>query len=139
MDIKAGDGHRVTPENLGDRLEPATDLLLIRTGYERYRSEERYWQRNPGLSAELGLWLRREYPVVKMVGLDCISITSRIHREEGRSAHRAFLDPDGEGHPVLLIEDMALATAPGQLRQVIVAPLRVSEADGGPCTVMGLK
>ena len=45
MDIKAGDGHRVIPEDLGDRLEPATDLLLIRTDYERYRSEDRYWQR----------------------------------------------------------------------------------------------
>ncbi len=139
VDIEAEDGYLIVPKDVENHLHSETDLLLLRTGYERYRSEDRYWQRNPGLSAELGLWLRREYPAVKMVGLDCISVTSRLHREEGRSAHQAFLDPDGKGHPVLLIEDMALAGTPGQLRQVIVAPLRVSKADGGPCTVVGLK
>jgi len=69
--------------------------------------------------------------------MDLISVTSREHREEGRAAHRAFLDPAGEGNPVLLIEDMALAHVRGALRAVCVSPLRVRDADGGPCTVFG--
>jgi hypothetical protein len=67
--------------------------------------------------------------------MDMISVTARAHRPEGRLAHRAFLDPEGPGSPVLLIEDMALAQAPIDVRAVLVSPIRVRESDGGPCTV----
>ncbi|MFC1619498.1 cyclase family protein [Candidatus Neomarinimicrobiota bacterium] len=138
LDVPAGDGHLITPEDVTDRLATKPDLLILRTGYERYRQEERYWQRNPGLSSELGFWLRKNYPSVRAVGLDCISITSRLHRETGRAAHQAFLDPEGPGNPIPLIEDMALISASSDLKQIIVAPFPVAEADGGPCTILGL-
>ena len=69
--------------------------------------------------------------------MDVISVTSRLHREEGREAHRALLDPERPGDPVLALEDMALQRVKGRLARVIVAPLRVRNADGGPCTVIG--
>jgi kynurenine formamidase len=138
MDIPVGDGHLITPEDVAGQLETTPDLLLLRTGYERYRGEDRYWQRNPGLSPDLGYWLRESHPSVRVVGIDCISVTSRMHRETGRTAHRAFLDPEGKGNPVLLIEDMALGETPGNLKQIIVAPFPVAEADGGPCTILGI-
>jgi kynurenine formamidase len=138
LDISADDGHLITPGDVADRLATNPDLLMIRTGYEQYRHEERYWQRNPGLSPELGQWLRDKHPSVRVVGLDCVSITSRLHRELGRAAHRVFLNPEGPGNPIPLIEDMALAEVSWPLRQIIVAPLPIAGADGGPCTVLGL-
>lgn len=137
LDTPTDDGYLITPDDIANQLTTKPDLLMLRTGYERYRREERYWQRNPGLSPELGQWLRENHPSVRVVGFDCISITSRLHREAGRAAHRAFLDPEGPGNPVPLIEDMALAEVLWPLRQIIVAPLPIAGADGGPCTVLG--
>lgn len=69
--------------------------------------------------------------------LDVISVTSRHHRMEGRAAHRALLDPNGPGSPVLPVEDMTLACVCGRLEKVIIVPLMVLEGNGGPCTVSG--
>lgn len=137
IDVPGEDGYLVSPADLVEPLEEGTDLLLLRTGYEEYRAEDRYWQRNPGLHPDLGHWLRTERTTVRMVGMDVISVTSRLYREEGREAHRALLDPARPGDPVLALEDMALQHVEGVLARVIVAPLRVQSADGGPCTVIG--
>lgn len=69
------------------------------------------------------------------VGMDLISVSSQLNRPAGRAAHRAFLDPEGEGEPVRLIEDMALQDCPGQLACVFVFPLLLEDADGAPVTV----
>jgi arylformamidase len=137
VDLPCAEDHLFGPSELEGKVPAGCDLLLIRTGFERYRAEERYWARNPGPSAALGGWLREKHPSVRALGLDLISVTARAHREEGRGAHRAFLDPAREGRPLLLIEDMALAAVSDPLRSVVVLPLRVREADGGPCTVLG--
>ena len=137
IDVPGKDGHLVGPADVIEPLEEGTDLLLLRTGYEEYRAEQRYWARNPGLHPDLGPWLRTKHATVRMVGMDVISVTSRLHREEGREAHRALLDPTQPGEPVLALEDMALLHVEGELARVIVAPLRVRNADGGPCTVIG--
>lgn len=135
LDVPGEEGHLVSPEDVAGRLPEETDLLLLRTGFERVRGQEAYWAKNPGISPELGGWLRANYPTVRAIGMDVISVTSRLHRIEGREAHRALLDPDRPGEPVLAIEDMALARATGRLSRVVVAPLRVQRGDGGPCTV----
>lgn len=137
VDVPCQDGELITPDRLPP-IPPQTDLLLLRTGYEAFRDQARYHQHNPGLSAQLAHWVRATLPRVRALGLDCISVTSRHHREEGRATHRALLDPHGTGSPVLPIEDMALAGVREPLRRVVVAPLLVAKADGGPCTVLAL-
>jgi hypothetical protein len=59
---------------------------------------------------------------------------SRHHRAEGRAVHRALLDPNVPGTPVLAVEDMAIAhdVYRRRLDRVIIALLSVWEADGGP-------
>lgn len=136
MNVPVANDELVLPRHLPDTVDLETDLLLLRTGFEAHRGEPRYWQRNPGLSAELAHWIRQGYPLVRAVGMDTISVTSRAHRPEGRVAHRAFLDPEGPGSPLILIEDMALAHAPARLTVACVAPLRVHAGNGGPCTVL---
>jgi kynurenine formamidase len=136
VDVPSSDDALIGPEAISAQVPAGADMVLLRTGFERWREDARYWERNPGLTAALGEWLRRERSSVRFVGLDAISITARAHREEGRAAHRAFLDPARDGYPIYLIEDMALASASPGLARVAVVPLRVGEADGGPCTVL---
>jgi arylformamidase len=137
VDVPKGDDGLIVPADVDALVPRDADLVLLRTGYEAYRMEERYWARNPGLTQALGEWFRRERPSVRAVGIDVISVTARAHRMEGRLAHRAFLDPEEAGSPVLLLEDVALHRVTGQLKGVCVAPLRVQSGDGGPCTILG--
>ena len=86
---------------------------------------------------ELALWLRQDFPAVRAIGMDWISVSSYESRELGRQAHRAFLNPDGEGSPVLIIEDMNLSKNLKNLAEVLVVPILIETIDSAPCTVIG--
>ncbi|MDH4467883.1 MAG: cyclase family protein [Bacteriovoracaceae bacterium] len=119
-----------------ERIPENCDLLLIKTGFEKYRSiDGRYWSDNPGLSANLGTWLRKNRTKMRVIGFDFISITSFAFREMGKVAHKAFLDNNLEGNPILAIEDMHLENLFTAPKKVYVSPLRVLGADGSPVTV----
>ncbi len=138
VDMPVDDTELVKPVRF-DTACPAdstdADLLLIRTGFSRYRNEERYWRFGPGFSAELAPWLRQRLPNLRAVGLDCISIASLQHRDESRRAHHAFL-----GSGLRIFEDLALGNvaAGSILTSVIALPLRFANGDGAPCSVIGL-
>ena len=135
MSSEVEDSQIIQPELLNKKLDPSTDLILIRTGYEKFRGTNRYTLTPPGLSSKTAEFLRTHYPKLRCIGMDLISISSYSDREEGRKAHHAYLNPD-TGNPVLIIEDMKLSSI-NYLKKVIVAPLLVDEADGAPCTVFG--
>lgn len=136
-DCAVGPGTLITPVLL--RLDSIVDLekvelLLIKTGYERFRAEESYWLASPGLSSSLAVELKRRMPSLRAVGVDFLSISSLLHREEGRAAHREFLSRE-----VILIEDMKLSAIKTAPSRVIVAPLLLEGADGAPATVMAFE
>ena len=108
-------------------------MLLIKTGFEKYRAEEIYWQNSPGLHPKLAYWLKEKSPSLKAIGIDFISISNLNNRALGRQAHIAFLSKN-----ILLIEDMKLSCVNSNLKTVIVLPLRVEGADGAPCTAIGI-
>lgn len=122
-------------EHLNKDINDDTELLLIRTGYEKYRNHDKYWNDNPGLSENLGLWLRKNKPNIKIVGFDFISLTSWKYREHGKNSHRAFLNPESEGHAICIIEDLKLSTIQGNIKKVIIAPLFVEDGNGGMVTI----
>jgi kynurenine formamidase len=113
----------------------STTLLLLKTGFETHRGQALYWQQSPGFHPEMAEYIRFHLPNLRVVGFDTISLSSFVHRDIGRKAHRAFLD---HHQPILLLEDMALGGVDENthINQVVVAPLRVTGADGSPCTVM---
>ena len=131
---KVTDGQIVGPELFSCFENSRMDLLLIITGYGSYRGTDRYTLTPPGLSSDLAPFLRKNFPQLRCIGMDLISISSYSNREEGRKAHLAFLSPD-EGEPILLIEDMKLDIK-GPFERVVVAPLLIDNADGAPCTVL---
>ena len=114
---------------------PEIDLLLIKTGFWKFRGTDKYTLTPPGISSKVAEYLRRKFPKLRCIGMDIISISSFSHRDEGRKAHHAFLNPEN-GNPILLIEDMNLGNAIS-FKKVIVAPLMIQNADGTPCTIFG--
>lgn len=111
------------------------EMLLIRTGFENYRHQPRYHNDNPGLDAELAPYFRDNFPSLRCVGFDFISITAWKYRTEGRVSHKAFLYAEQDQHPIMPIEDMALNAIDGNIEWVVVAPLIVEDGNGGPVTV----
>ena len=118
------------------------DCVFISTNFSRFRNDDKqmYIFHNPGLSPEVGTWLRKNTSI-KMIGFDFISLSSYAHRDLGREAHRAFLSEleiDGDNmDPILIIEDMDLSKLKICPEKIVVSPLRFEKADGAPVTVFG--
>ena len=113
-------------ENIGQ------DILIIKTGICDIRDSEKFWRENYGFSPNLYDYLIKKFPEIRVIGFDSISISSFQNREEGREAHRRFLNPK---RPILILEDMDLREVK-ILKRVQIVPLRVSNSDGLPCTVI---
>ena len=110
-----------------------TDILIYKTGFGKYRSENTYWKNNPGFAPEVADILRINFPNLRAIGMDFISLTAYQHRELGRTAHRAFL---GGGRPILLIEDMDVRQLNSQPKSIICAPLLLKGVDGAPVNII---
>lgn len=124
----------ITPDLIPvEKLEPSTDLLLIKTGLGEQRFSDIYWEKYPGLAPQLAALFKDKMPGLRAVGFDLISISSWQRRDIGRIAHREFLVNDN----ILIIEDMDLSKVEAStcFKQVIVSPLRFKNADGSPVTV----
>jgi arylformamidase len=137
IDIPCDEAELVTVNHLIKEINNEIEILLIRTGYERFRDSDKYWNDNPGLSASLGEWLRNHKPNIKMVGFDFISLTSWKKRDHGKIAHQTFLNMKEEGNPICIIEDMALGNLQNQLSSILISPVFVKDTNGAPVTVYG--
>lgn len=112
------------------------DMLVVKTGICHIREENEFWEKNYGFDPVVAVYLRKEFPNIRVVGFDSISVSSFTHRILGRKAHESFLNPE---KPILLLEDMDLTkiTAKMSFKKITIAPLRISKCDGMPCTVIG--
>jgi len=135
IDIPCIEAKLIESIHLFENIDFETEALFIRTGYEKFRKTNKYWNDNPGLSAGLGVWLRKNRPNIKIIGFDFISLTSWKYRSEGKLAHMAFLDPFKDGHPICIIEDMTLVNIKSTINELVVAPIFIKNSNGGPVTV----
>jgi len=128
-------GELIVPEMLSrlEKIGKAIDLLLIRTDFESYRGNEIFWKNSPGFSEGAAVYLKERIPTLRAVGVDCISISSLVHREAGRAAHQCFLKGN-----ILLFEDLCLSNIEpdNRLSRVVALPLRFKNGDGAPCTII---
>lgn len=110
-------------------------LLIVKTGICHKRDTVEFWESNYGFDPCIASYLRINFPNIRIIGFDSISVSSFTHRPIGREAHKAFLHPD---NPILLLEDMDLREIDNtkQIIKIIVAPIRISDCDGLPCTVI---
>ncbi len=122
-------------KNVEDTISRDVELIFIRTGYENYRDDDKYWNDGPGLAAELADYFRSGFPELRCVGFDFISLTSWNFRQEGKISHKAFLCPEEPNKPILVIEDMTLTAIKSPIKSVVVAPIFVEDGNGGAVTV----
>lgn len=110
------------------------DLILIKTGFGKFRGIEDYYLRNPGISESAINFIRENFKSVRCLGIDTISVSSFMHREEGRKSHRAALQCNPE---ILLIEDMNLMeiNSSMNIKKVYCIPLFIENIDASPVTV----
>ncbi len=136
MDIPCLSGVLVGEENLPGNIEKETEVLLIRTGYEKFRDQDKYWNDNPGISPGLSLLLRKNYPKLKFLGFDFISLTSWNYRSEGKEAHLNLLSSERINvRPIMIVEDMKLSQLQGNPDWIMISPLLVRGTNGSPVTV----
>lgn len=130
----------IKPDDLQHDQLRICDCLLLHTGYGQFRNEEKYRTHNPGIAPETILWIRKDYPNIRCIGIDSISISSFQHRNEGREAHKiAFTKSEGFGEPLLLIEDIKLDMISGEsIEKIFIIPWQIEGIDSAPCNVIAI-
>lgn len=122
---------------VADRLAELSsdiELLILKTGFGISRTEDVYWAKQPVIHSSLAETFKRHFPHLRVFGFDMISLTSKLNREEGKSAHTNFLIKND----ILVLEDMNLSNLKETPSTVIISPLQVQGADGVPCTVIAI-
>lgn len=111
------------------------DMVLLRTGFSRYRrtSPEKYSGQNPYLSPGAADYLKKRFKKMRALGIDCISIASKNHKEEGRMSHKILLGSP----PALIVEDIYIPLSVRGFKEISVAPVFIKGIDSAPCTVTG--
>jgi len=138
IDCVVEPGQFIMPEDIVSRVHCSTDLLIVKTGWTKLRGTNDFSFNNPGLAPELGLVLRENFPGLRAIAVEPTSISSLADRKRGGEAHLAFLDPDGQGEPILLIEGMKLPEDTSGLKKIIAVPLIVDGIDSAPLTIIGI-
>jgi len=112
-------------------LENDIEVLLLKTGFQKYRNDIAYWSKNPGYDKSLFVFFRMKFPNLKFFGFDTISLTSVLNRNVGKEAHLSFLNILD---PILVIEDMDLSILNSNLilDELIIAPILIANSDGAP-------
>lgn len=112
------------------------ELLIVKTGICHKRDSSDFWEINFGFDPFIAEYLKSNFPNIRVLGFDSISISSFQERILGRQAHKAFLNPK---NPILLLEDMDLTKIHKntKFKKIIIAPLRIEKCDGLPCTIIG--
>ncbi len=107
------------------------ELLIIRTGFERYRNKDLYWQKSPVFHNDLGEFFENNFVSLTAIAFDCISLSSLCDRDIGRIAHKEILERD-----IRIFEDVSLLKVKGDLDTVWCFPLMLSKSDGAPVTML---
>ena len=138
--IEINQDNFIINENLINQLDGIEDMgydiLIVKTGICNIRDKKEFWDKNYGFSPNIANYLRNNFSSIRVFGFDSISVSSFQERMIGRESHKAFLDPK---NPILLLEDMDLRNINQNTKfeEIIILPLRISNCDGLPCTVIG--
>ncbi|MBN9662118.1 MAG: cyclase family protein [Acidobacteria bacterium] len=140
LDVPLQDEELIKPAHLEPALFQApkeTDILLLRTGWGRHRTNERrYVDHAPGFGPAAANLLMERFPALRAIAMDIPSVSALSHDPEGAQAHRVFLGcTDYPNRPVLLIEDAHLLEDLPPLRQVTLMPWLFDGLDSAPCTL----
>jgi kynurenine formamidase len=141
IDLPKSFGEQITVNDIfpyEERLKVA-DLLLIRTGFsaERSRNPARYASEGPGVHSSTSRYLIEQFPQLKALGLDFLSLASYSDQTDGVLSHQYMLGAFNPECFCLIIEDIDLSElVPEKLLRVLAFPLLVDGLDSAPATVI---
>ena len=128
----------ILPEDIMEQSIPKeVNALFIITGSWQDRDDSSYCDAHPWLHPDTCVVLREHALMIRLIGFDLISISSPLHREEGRTAHRFLLCEKPE---ILILEDLDLSDSSliGMKKDIWVIPWFIDERmDGSPVVVIG--
>ncbi len=106
--------------------------LIIKTGLCSYRYDDLYWSDNIGINKGVATFCKSLFPEIRFIGFDCMSVSAFHNSMLGREVHKEFFLNN-----ILPIEDMDLNPLDSSsiIKQMIVAPFRVKNAEASPVTV----
>lgn len=142
LEIPKGDAEGVMPEDLKPYEEEIKKVscLLIRTGYEKYRTEEpsKYETVPPHIHPDTCDYLVKTFPDLLVIGFDFLALGSPAN-DLAPIAHRCLLGycPEQEKF-ITCIEDMHLSELPknAKIKRFYNLPLRVVDIDSSVVTCM---
>jgi len=114
------------------------DLLMIYTGFEKYRQTNpyKYVHEAPTLSLEGAEYLIKNF-TLKGIAIDLIGIENIDEgRKKGFPVHKVFFKHPSSPREFIIIEDVNLSKVVNRkIKKVYAIPLRIKGADGSPATV----
>lgn len=121
------------------RQLPATDLLLLRTGWSDLRDKEpgRYATENPMLHPEAARYLMERYPNLRGLAIDAPSVGAPNHIPETVETHQILTGVGRtDGRYIIILEDLRIDADLGQATRIYAWPLFIEASDGSPCTIV---
>lgn len=142
IDVNRGADDLITIDDIEQYTDQIveSDAILFRTHFTKYRfsDSQKYASHGPGVSPELCEYLVKNYPALKAIALDFISLAAYQKGTEGVLAHQWMLGNFHEKY-ILIIEDLNFEDlTQAELGTVIALPLRIAGIDSAPCTVIAL-
>ncbi|EAJ1676688.1 cyclase, partial [Campylobacter jejuni] len=119
------------------KIPKQIEILLVNTNFYTLRNDERYIWNSPIVSSKIPLYFKKNFPNIKIIGFDIISLTSQLDREEGKRCHFNFLSKK-YGREILVIEDMNFSNLRKNdiIKEILISPLKFEYMDGSPCSIM---
>jgi kynurenine formamidase len=113
------------------------DLLMVRTGYgpTRFSDPKAYAEDGPGFGSDAAKYLMDNFPHLKALALDIISLASYRNSEDGGISHRTMLGAYHARPGILIIEDVRMAGLPTELTAAAAIPLFIEGIDSSPVTM----
>jgi len=140
LDIPKDSCEKVTPADLIPYEEQISrcDLLMIRTGFSKYRSKNPpiYEEQGPGISSECAEYLITNFKNISALAVDFVSLASFSDQEDGNKAHQILLGMYSD-HFICGIEDVDMENVnSNNLMRVFAFPLFIKGIDSAPVTVI---
>ena len=121
--------------NLGDFSDGDIDCVIIKVKNLDRNSADHYLN-SPGLSIESANLLVNNFPNIKAVMLNTLSISSYKHRDIGKIVHKIFLEKE-----ILIYEDLNLNDIYVDLRKSLILASFVfnDKIDGSPVKIYAIE
>jgi len=137
IDLNCLVAREIKISDINEEIPLDTELILFKTGFEKYRNSECYWNNYPYFSVDFANYLKTTFKSLRCIGFDTISLTSPINKEAGKTCHKILLSESNEEKPILIVEDVSFKNVKSKIiDKVIISPLLYENCDGSPVTII---